>query len=46
MEEVYDKKTKGNHWVLTLKQSCRYMVRTTKERGRKMEGPSAQVYFG
>ena len=35
MEEVYDKKTKSNHWV-----------RTTKEKGRKIEGTGAQVYFG
>ena len=46
MEEVYDKKTKTNHWVLTLTQSCTYMVRTTKEKGRKIEGTRAQVYFG
>ena len=46
MEEVYDKKTKSNHWVLTLTQSCTYMVHTTKEKGRKIEGTRAQVYFG
>ena len=46
MEEVYDKKTKSNHWVLTLTQSCMNMVRTTKEKGRKMEGTRAHVYFG
>ena len=46
MEEVYDNKTKSNHWVLTLTQACTYMVRTTKEMGRKIEGTRAQVYFG
>ena len=46
MEEVYDKKTKSNHWVLTLTQSCTYLVRTTKEKGRKIEGTRAQVYLG
>ena len=46
MEEVYDKKTKSNHWVLTLTQACTLMVRTTKEKGRKIEGTRAQVYFG
>ena len=46
MEEVYDKKTKSNHWVLTLTQSCTYMVRTTKGKGRMIEGTRAQVYFG
>ena len=46
MEEVYDKKTKSNHWGLTLTQSRTYMVRTTKEKGRKIKGTRAQVYFG
>ena len=46
MEEVYDKKTKSNHWVLTLTQACTYMVRTTKENGRKIEGTRSQVHFG
>ena len=46
MEEVYDKKTKSNHMVLTLMQACTYMVRTTKEKGRKIEGTRSQVHFG
>ena len=46
MEEVYDKKRKSHHWVLMLTPSCTYMVRTTKEKGRKIEGTRAQVYFG
>ena len=46
MEEIYDKKTKTNHWVLTLMQAYTYMVQTTKEKGRKIEGTRAQVRFG
>ena len=46
MAEVYDKKTKTNHWVLTLMEACAYMVRTTKEKGRKIEGTRSQVHFG
>ena len=46
MEEVYDKKTKSNHWVLMLTKACTYMGRTTKEKGRKIEGPRSQVHFG
>ena len=46
MEEVYDKKTKSNNWVLTLTQFCTYMVRTAKEKDRKIEGTRAQVHFG
>ena len=46
MEEVYDQKTKSNHWVLTLTQVCTYMVLTTKEKGRKIEGTRSQVHFG
>ena len=46
MEEVYDKDTKTNHWVLTVTQACTYMVRTTKERGRKSEGTTSQIHFG
>ena len=38
MVEVYEKKTKSNHWVLTLTQACTYMVRTTKDKGRKNRG--------
>ena len=46
MEEVYDKQTKSNQWVLTLTQACTYMVCTRKEKGRKIEGTREQVYFG
>ena len=46
MEEVYDKKTKSNHWVLTLTQACTCMVRIAKEKGRKIEGTRSQVHFG
>ena len=46
MEEVYDKKTKSNHWVLTLTQACLYLVRTTKEKGRKIQGTKSRLHYG
>ena len=45
MEEVYDKKMKSNHSVLTLTQACTYIVRTTKEKGRKIEGTRSRVHI-
>ena len=46
MEDVYNKKTKTNTRVLALTQACTYMVRTTKEKGCKIEGTRSQVHFG